>query len=265
MLSYWILRDAADQPIGLVRVDGDCVLLTASADAPTDFRLFSDDADTPVAPNREMRFAHAVALLGLRNGEAVAFAASPQAQPRSVYQARMSQIHTIIEPDPETDRGGQPPDVPPEPDSVPAAETQTFSDVSETARATEAFSLMLKRAEAFYARFETFHPAAADRLVQKEDNEQEEARGIDLLPQMFPGARWRYVQGKDLLGHYEGTYRCPNGESVRILAVHGKYAPRPPRTLIGFTRFVRSPDGTGYWLRFLPPNGQSVTDRDRFS
>ena len=77
-------------------------------------------------------------------------------------------------------------------------------------------------------------------------------RGIDLFAQEYPGARWRYVDGTDVLAHYEGTWRQPNGQMLHILAVRGRAAPRPPRALYGFTRFLRDRDGTGYWLRLTP-------------
>lgn len=260
MLSYWILRDLRDTPIGLVRTDGDRVLLTTTV--PMTYRLFSDGADAPVVPCEETCFAGAAALLGVKEGELQAFALSPAAQSLDVYRKRLSQIYTNeAQPQP-PNPAPIPPDPPPQPKapaedtSAPEEETpaqaQAFSDISDTARETEAFSLQLRRAEAFFARFEQMHPPAVDNLVQKEDNSTRAPMGVDPFGQLFPGARWRYVDGKDMLAHYEGEYRTPGGERMRILAVRGKYAPRPPRTLAGFTRFVRAPDGTGYWLRFLP-------------
>ena len=88
-------------------------------------------------------------------------------------------------------------------------------------------------------------------MVQKEDIEAKDG-GIDLFREAFPGARWRYVDGADILPHYEGTWRQPNGGTVHILAVRGRAAPRPPRALWGFTRYLRDRDGTGYWLRITP-------------
>ena len=89
-----------------------------------------------------------------------------------------------------------------------------------------------------------------DNLVQKVDNQ--EGNGIDLFAQEYPGARWRYVDGADVLPHYEGVWRQPGGQTMHILAVRGRAAPRPPRALFGFTRFLRDRDGTGYWLRLTP-------------
>lgn len=254
MLSYWILRNRTDAPIGLVRVDQDRVLLILHCGEPMDFRLFSETGDAAITPDEPVRLEHAEALLGTQNGTLAAFAASPMAKPKQSYWDRLSRICTKKEePKPAAPAEEVPePTVEEQPQGAPneepkPAEPPHFSDISDTVRATEAFSLLLKRAEAFYARFDATPMPAVDNLVQKEDNEA--PRGIDLFPQLFPGARWRYVQGKDLLAHYEGEYRYPNGESIRILAVRAKFAPRPPRTLIGFTRFVRSPDGTGYWLK----------------
>ena len=248
MLSYWILRDRNDAPIGLVKTDGDRVLLTINDADGLDFTLFSAVAETPVKPYRETTFPGAVALLGMQNGVLYAFAASPDAQARQTYLDRLSRIRTIeTEPTPPQ----KPPEIPQEPPSEEPQKSEGFPDVSDTARATGALFEQLRRADAFYERFAQFTPPVADAMVQKEDTPSEEPHGIDLLPQLFPSARWRYVDGADVLGHYEGEYRYPNGARVRILAGRGKSAPRPPRTLVGFTRFVRAPDGTGYWLRFM--------------
>ena len=42
---------------------------------------------------------------------------------------------------------------------------------------------------------------------------------------------------------------APNGAKTRILAVRGHAAPRPPRALYDFTRFLRGADGSGYWIK----------------
>ena len=258
MLSYWILRSQSDAPIGLVRVDNDRVLLQPRTTEDCVYRLFSDASDLPVTPFSEVRFQNAEALVGTKNGLPYAFAAAPGAKPPPAYLARMSQIRTIQEEtelpqtDPESAADA------PEASQPEQEEPLVLPDVSDTAREAEAFALLLRKANDFYARFEQIHLPNVDNLVQKEDNSKESDRGIDLFPSVFPGARWRYVDGERFVGHYEGVYRYPNGERIKILAVHGKCAPRPPRTLTGFTRFLRACDGTGYWLRLLPlgPDGR---------
>jgi hypothetical protein len=129
-------------------------------------------------------------------------------------------------------------------------ETQSRDSIADTARETESFTQLLKRAEAFYAAYEG--DGNVDNSVQKEDNSAELPRGITLFPQEYPGARWRYIEGADVLPHYEGTWKQPNGQTLHILAVRGRAAPRPPRALLGFTRYLRDRDGTGYWLRLTP-------------
>ena len=254
MLSYWILRDWNDAPIGLVRVEDDRVLLKTNAASDCAFRLFSKDADISVLPDAEIRFARAEAVLGLNGETPCAFAAAPDAQPMQAYQNRMSRKRTMQI---KAETPANPPEPPKETTDPPEPETEetsTFPAVSDTARETEAFAELLRRANEFYARFDRPHSDNVDNLVHKEDNSDEEApeRGIDLFPNSFPGARWRYVEGAHLVGHYEGEYRYPNGERIRILAVRGKCAPCPPRTLAGFTRYLRASDGAGYWLRILP-------------
>ncbi len=124
----------------------------------------------------------------------------------------------------------------------------SVDSISDSAQDARTFSLLLQRAEAFYAAYEG---EPADNMVQKEDTIAE-AGGIDLFSQAFPGARWRYVDGTNVLPHYEGTWKQPNGPTLHILAVRGHAAPRPPRSLLGFTRYLRDRDGTGYWLRLTP-------------
>ena len=258
MLSYWVLRDRNDAPVGLVRVENDRVLLTPTAALSCEFRVFSAAADLPLAPFSEARLANAEAVLGTEHGALCAFAAAPDAKPAQTYLKKLSQIYTIEVAEKQT--ASEPDPIPPAPeaDAAPHANEpqnmQTLPDVSDTARETEAFSVLLEQANAFYARFDRSIPPTVDNMVHKEDNRDAGApRGIDLFPQVFPGARWRYKDGADILAHYEGEYTRPNGARMKILAVPGRCAPRPPRTLPGFTRFLRAEDGTGYWLRMIPP------------
>ena len=129
--------------------------------------------------------------------------------------------------------------------------------VDDSAERAAQFSLLLEHASAFYAQFDTPSVANVDNMVQKEDN-SENAGGIDLFPQAFARARWRYVDGADILPHYEGLWIGPNGERVRILAVRGRAAPRPPRALPGFTRYLMGSDGQGYWIRVFHSDGATV-------
>ena len=275
MLSYWILRDRNNASIGLVRVENDRVVLRLKTPVGGTFTLFSETEAVPVVPDAETQLFGARAVLGTENGSITCFAAAPDAGPAARYRERMSRIRTKPEPSPQSPPEPDPPAAPiaPTPDDQsrkstivaeesaqeeeqPEILTQNSTieappSVTETARETETFSLLLRRADAFYARWATQAPSNVDNMVQKEDN-SEDTGGIDLFPQTFPGARWRYVDGADVLGHFEGVYRQPNGVNLHILAVRGRAAPYPPRMLTGFTRFLRAEDGTGYWIKATP-------------
>lgn len=259
MLRYWILKQNDGKPVGFVRTQNDRTVLHLTTSVSGAFTLFSKTDAVPIMPESETRLHGAEALLGTENGQMTCFAAAPDAAPSACYLEKLSQIYTK-EPEPPA----SPEPVPEisqnstiEPEQMPK-ESETMDDksqiytieagepdsVSDTARETESFSLLLNRANAFYDAYE-----GTDDMVQKEDNY---AEGIDLFPQAFPGARWRYVTGRGVLPHYEGMWREPGGGAVKILAVPGRAAPRPPRTLWGFTRFMRGRDGAGYWVRLTP-------------
>ena len=270
MLSYWILRDRNELPIGLVKCENDSVSLKLNGTHPADWMLFSDSDAVPIEPDAAAALCGANAVLGMSDGRIVGFAAGPGAQTVSAYLARMSHLCTIAtqpptpvapEPplvevpsapsaapmqtlaDPVQDPEPVEPEPPEDPDvsaSEPAVETADGS-----AERTAQFSLLLSHADAFFRQFE--QPAIAETLVQKEDIETK--GGIDLFPQAFPNARWRYVDGTNILPHYEGLVTGKSGERTRIHAVRGRAAPRPPRTLPGFTRYLFGSDGNGYWVR----------------
>ena len=255
MLSYWILRDRNHAPIGLVRKENERVLLQPNAPVDADWMLFSDTDAVSLSPGTETVLFDANAVLGMRDGQIVAFAADRTAQSPACYRLRMSQLCTMQkeEAPPEPAQPileastPQEPEMPEEPAvSEPSAAIDSVDDSAE--RAAQ-FSALLSRSDAFFAQFEAPTVAAVDNLVQKEDNSMS---GIDLFPQAFPNARWRYVDGADILPHYEGTVTGPNGERTRILAVRGRAAPRPPRALPGFHRYLRGSDGNGYWIRLFP-------------
>ena len=258
MLSYWILRGADGRPIGLVRRENERVSLQLNTPVDADWMLFSDTDAVPLAADRTAVLADANALLGTKNGRTVAFAAARNAQPVACYRLRMSQNDTMQQEAP-VPVAPEAPSSEPEP-IIEASEPENAEKpgiseeepppdtVDGSAERTAQFSLLLERASAFYAQFEQPTVAAVDNMVQKEDN-SEQTGGIDLFPQAFPRARWRYVDGADILTHYEGLMIGANGVRTRILAVRGRAAPRPPRALAGFTRYLRGSDGAGYWVK----------------
>lgn len=270
MLCYWILRRPDNSPTGLVRVLDDRVTLKPSGTTTGTFTLFSAIEAVPIMPESETYLCGAEAVLGTENGRVTCFAAAEHAASLAQYRERMSRICTnkgeqSKTPMPEPAKAAP---VSPKPEEqslkstiyeenaenpegiiedISQINTKITDSVSDTARETEAFSELLRRADAFYAAYEQIEPADTEEdMVQKEDNME---GGIDLFPQQFPGARWRYVDGADVLPHYEGTWTQRDGETVRILAVRGRAAPRPPRPLMGFSRYLRDRDGFGYWVK----------------
>lgn len=270
MLSYWILKRPDGRPAGLVRVNNDRVTLTVNGEIAGSFTLFSDTAAVPIVPQTETVLPGAAALLGAEGDRVTCFAAAPNAETLAAYRYRLSQIHTMTAPTPAPEPSTPEPTADLSRNSTMKAEdtSETQEDtedmsqistietdsVSKTARDTAEFSMLLQHAEAFFAAYEgEAYAGSVDKLVQKVDKSAErETGGFELFSQEFPGARWRYVDGADVLSHYEGTWRQPNGQTVHILAVRGHAAPRPPRALLGFTRFMRDAEGNGYWLRLTP-------------
>lgn len=269
MLRYWILKRPDGKAAGLVRLSDDRVLLQLSAPVGGQFTLFSGTDLLPIPPDREVRAPCAQALLGTEGDRVTCFAAAPDAKPLAYYRERLSQfrtmngdaastsakppqpaaslsqIHTIGE-NASPDNAENDPSI----SQFSTMQRDEPDSIADTARDTEAFSLLLRRADAFFAAYEGTEPS--DNPVQKEDILVETAGGIDLFSQEYPGARWRYIEGTDILPHYEGTWKQPNGQTLHILAVRGRAAPRPPRALLGFTRFLRDENGVGYWLRLTP-------------
>ena len=282
MLSYWIVRDRNERPIGLARCEGDRVFLKLNAPLDANWFLLSNDAAVCIRPSEDAVLCGAFAVLGMREDRPVAFAAAPAAPSLARCRAVLSRFYTMQadpapQPDPieeapepnvpeaepneseaepdEPARVQIEPEAPQAPDSPDVLTVEPSEDAmpetaDESAQRAAQFSLLLSRAESFYSRFEQPPAVPVDNLVQKEDNSPcADAVGIDLFPQAFPRAHWRYVDGADILPHYEGLWIAPNGAKTRILAVRGHAAPRPPRALYDFTRFLRGADGSGYWIK----------------
>ena len=275
MLSYWIVRDRNERPIGLARCEGDRVFLKLNAPLDANWFLLSNDAAVCIRPSEDAVLCGAFAVLGMREDRPVAFAAAPAAPSLARCRAILSRFYTMQvdapaepepvlpaseppAPEPEPDEPARvqiEPEAPQAPDSpdiltVEPSEDAMPETADESAQRAAQFSLLLSRAESFYSRFEQPPAVPVDNLVQKEDNSPcADAVGIDLFPQAFPRAHWRYVDGADILPHYEGLWIAPNGAKTRILAVRGHAAPRPPRALYDFTRFLRGADGSGYWIK----------------
>ena len=264
MLCYWILRHTDGSPAGLVRVQNDRVRLSLSAPVGGRFTLFSATDAVPIVPESETVLPCPEALLGTDGDRVTCFAAAEHAAPPAAYRNRISCFRTISENESvskdvspvtepilshiEIETPSSPSDIETKADDMHRFSRISVDSISDSAQDARAFSLLLQRAEAFYAAYEG---EPADNMVQKEDMKTEPV-GIDLFSQEFPGARWRYVDGTDVLPHYEGTWKQPNGPTLHILAVRGHAAPRPPRALLGFTRYLRDRDGAGYWLRLTP-------------
>ena len=258
MLSYWILRLPEGTPAGLVRVQNDRVLLKPTVPIPGTFTLFSAASAVPILPETETQLSCPEALLGMDGDRMTCCAAAEGAAPIASYRKRLSHICTnkVSEPSSvpilshvEPEEAESVTETEDSPDDLSYFSTTYVDSISDSAREAQSFSFLLQRAEAFYTAYEG---DPTDNMVHNRNSHETEQGGIDLFLQEFPGARWRYVDGSDVLPHYEGTWRQPNGPTLHILAVRGHAAPRPPRALLGFTRFLRDRDGTGYWLRLTP-------------
>lgn len=265
MLCYWILRLPDGTPAGLVRVQNDRVLLKPTASIPGAFILFSDDDAMPITPESEMRLPCPQAVLGMDGDRVTCFASAANAGSIASYRRRLSHFNTNAGTEPAKQPSPEPhipfmshlevnsaeiePKQSDHADSISYISTMQADSVSESAKDAQAFSILLQHADAFFAACEK---DPAGDMVQNRDDSVSEQNGLDLFSQAFPGARWRYVDGTDVLPHYEGTWKQPNGTTLHILAVRGYAAPRPPRALFGFTRFLRDRDGTGYWLKLTP-------------
>ena len=79
MLSYWIVRDRNERPIGLARCEGDRVFLKLNAPLDASWYLLSDDAAVCIHPSEDAVLCGAFAVLGMREDRPVAFAAAPTA------------------------------------------------------------------------------------------------------------------------------------------------------------------------------------------
>ena len=248
MLSYWIVRDRNESAIGLIRCDGGRVSLRLNALLEAEWTLFSDCDSLPFDPDGEAFLADANAVVGMRGDRIVAFAAAPGAPPPAAFRSRISHICTMqIEPSEPLNEPEPQPEEEPE-NAENAAVSEPIDTVDESAERAAQFSLLLTRADAFFAQYDAIPAIPTDTMVQKEDSKPD-AVGIDLFPQAFPRAKWRYVDGADILPHYEGIWIAQNGLRTRILAVRGHAAPRPPRALFDFTRYLRGSDGNGYWIK----------------
>lgn len=265
MLCYWILRRPDGTPAGLVRVQNDRVRLSLSAPIAGSFTLFSKADAVPILPESEMALPCPEAVLGADGDRVTCFASAEQSAPLAEYRHRLYLIRTIhtqkavpedvlaisepFLPHVEMQKSSDTPDSEPDSDNISHFSPTQADSISDSARETQAFSLLLQRADAFFTAYEE---VPTIDMVQNMDNTARVPDGLDLFSQEFPGARWRYVDGTDVLPHYEGTWKQPNGPTLHILAVRGHAAPRPPRSLLGFTRYLRDRDGTGYWLRLTP-------------
>jgi len=67
------------------------------------------------------------------------------------------------------------------------------------------------------------------------------------FPHIFPNAVFYRVGGSGVQAHLEGEW-LSGGERMHIYAMPGSYSPQPPAHLKGYTRFIRTQQGS-YWVR----------------
>lgn len=113
----------------------------------------------------------------------------------------------------------------------------------EMCRRSAALCEILEKAQELFAPLGEQQQAA-----EREPQRQEEGDTVlNPFPQAFPFSRWRRVT-------YPGTDSCylegetlRNGVAYSIYALPGEYRSRPRAK--GFDKFLRSRDGSGYWIR----------------
>ena len=69
------------------------------------------------------------------------------------------------------------------------------------------------------------------------------------FPHIFPDAVFVRIGGSGVRQHLEGEW-ISGGERMRILAVPCAYSPHPPADLVGYTRFIRTLQGS-FWVRVM--------------
>ena len=140
---------------------------------------------------------------------------------------------------------------------------------------SESFAALLRRAELVFESIESPHPplitgsadgTAAPRVLsaggtsrlsagweQEVDrllSAQAEPAAIPIenpFPHVFPNAVFRRIGPVGNDERLEGEW-VSGGERLHISAVAGSYSPQPPAQLSGYTRFIRTRQGS-YWVR----------------
>ena len=131
MLSYWIVRDRNERPIGLARCEGDRVFLKLNAPLDANWFLLSDDAAVRIRPPEDAVLCGAFAVLGMREDRPVAFAAAPAAPSLARCRAVLSRFYTMqVDPAPQPD----PIEEAPEPNVPEAEPNESEAEPDEPAR-----------------------------------------------------------------------------------------------------------------------------------
>ena len=96
-----------------------------------------------------------------------------------------------------------------------------------------------------------FHGEVHTHSPQQRPSPADEPASIaNPFPRSFPQSTWRRVIYPGAIGHYlcgEGTSRSG---AYTVYALPGEYSP-VPRNGKGFNKFLRSSDGSGYWVRVV--------------
>lgn len=156
---------------------------------------------------------------------------------------------------PAPEPGPEPPPAPgpaPQPEAQPAPEPPEQTEAPAGAQPppfqapqnpSEALLGILQKAQ------ELFNPPPGATPTQPPADAPAPASIPNPFARAFPQSRWQRVEYPGAAGHYltgEGAGR--NGRYT-VYALPGEYAPVPRQR--GFDRFLRAPDGQGYWVRVV--------------
>lgn len=109
---------------------------------------------------------------------------------------------------------------------------------------SEAMKNILKKAE------ELFSPLREDKEKQAEEKAVDENALFNPFPDAFPRSVWKKVAYPGTNRYYLEGRAIKDGMRLIIHALPGEYSPvNPMMSRNGFKKFMRSSDGSGYWLK----------------
>lgn len=284
-MLYVPLKTSVGEPVGSLSITDDVAMLKTKRPMPGKCFVVTDEQTLPIFANTPLKLVgtfRAVAVVD--DDRLTCHGVAPNCNlTRQQLWSLLSQNRTksVVIPEPELEQVDEP-----EPDdgAIMSQQSEPYAhpDVHDTEAATASFSALLHRANAVYERIDTqhqpmHHPALTEPLAvpapapapkpPNVSSANDWLNEIDTLlkgakattvppsvvgnpfPNTFPNSTWTAVSGEGVMPHLEGEWKR-GSELFKIIAVPGAYAPRPPKHLFGFTRFIRTRQG-GYWIKLL--------------